>query len=544
MKTAKRSAEVVSPLMENTLEKTARLLISVLMILIMGFLTIVSLLHTTGMDTTPHIESVSYHNDNLYVNIILLVLSVALCYIVMPLMKNVPLWAELAFISAWTIVIGFLWVYSSQSAPTFDSQMVTDASVSFAKDDYSPINDQYFKNYSFQLGYVFFNEIIIRIASIFGEVTDLLFLEALNIVFLAATNIGIILLNIKIFKDERIRHLTVFLLTFCFQPILFSTFLYGIIPGLMFAVWAVYFEVAYFKDNKIIYAILSAVFVALAVMIKSNYNIVLVAVIGIAVVKLFSRKKYLYDLIYIVLCAALALSITPAVKAMYENRSGVDLGDSIPYVSWIAMGMNESGFAPGWYNSTYTISNFEENNFDASEASKDSVANIEQRLDYFMSNPQYTNDFFYEKTVSQWNETTYQSIWTNQVRGQYAEKGAFASWVCNEGEDAVSGFMDIYAQLIFVSVLVGVIACTRRKDLFATVLPLIILGGFLYHLMAEAKSQYAMPYFVLMAGFAPFGLVSAYDILAKKLGKIEWLSKLFGFPKQESSKNKKAVAKK
>lgn len=67
------------------------------------------------------------------------------------------------------------------------------------------------------------------------------------------------------------------------------------------------------------------------------------------------------------------------------------------------MGLNEpilSGLAPGWYNHTYTISNFEDNNFDASEASKDSVANIEERLGYFMSNPQYTNDFFYEKTVS------------------------------------------------------------------------------------------------------------------------------------------------
>ncbi len=541
----KKSAEVVSPLLENRLEKTARLVISVFMILIMGFLTMVSFLHTTGMDITPDVESVSYHNDNLYINILLLIFSMALCYVVMPLLKNIPLWAELAFIAVWTIIIGLLWVYSSQSAPTEDSWRVTNASLCFAKDDFSPLDERYFKDYSFQLGYVFFNEVLIRIASIFGEVTDLLFLEALNVVFLAVTNIGIILLNIKIFSDERIRHLTVFLLAFCFQPILFSTFLYGIIPGLMFAVWAVYFEVAYFKDNKIIYAILSAVFIALAIMIKSNYNIVLIAVIAIALVKLFSRKKYLYDLVYIILCAALALTITPTVKAMYENRSGIDLGDSVPYVSWIAMGLNEpilSGLAPGWYNHTYTISNFEDNNFDASEASKDSVANIEERLGYFMSNPQYANDFFYEKTVSQWNETTYQSIWTNQVRGQYAEKGAFAAWVCNEGEGAVSGFMDIYAQLIFVGVLAGVIACTRRKDIFATILPLIILGGFLYHLISEAKSQYAMPYFILMAGFAPYGLVSIYDLLAKKLGKIEWISKLFGFPKQETfTESKKAI---
>lgn len=70
----KKSAEVVSPLLENRLEKTARLVISVFMILIMGFLTMVSFLHTTGMDITPDVESVSYHNDNLYINILLLIL--------------------------------------------------------------------------------------------------------------------------------------------------------------------------------------------------------------------------------------------------------------------------------------------------------------------------------------------------------------------------------------------------------------------------------------------------------------------------------------
>lgn len=190
----------------------------------------VSFLHTTGMDITPDVESVSYHNDNLYINILLLIFSMALCYVVMPLLKNIPLWAEIAFIAVWTIIIGLLWVYSSQSAPTEDSWRVTNASLCFAKDDFSPLDERYFKDYSFQLGYVFFNEVLIRIASIFGEVTDLLFLEALNVIFLAVT--------------------------------------------------------------------------------------------------------------------------------------------------------------------------FEDNNFDASEASKDSVANIEERLGYFMSNPQYTNDFFYEKTVS------------------------------------------------------------------------------------------------------------------------------------------------
>lgn len=523
---------------ENKLEKTARLVISIFMILIMGFLTIVSLLHTTGMDIVPEIESVSYLNDNFYLNILLLALSAAVCLIIMPLLKKMPLWVEIAVICIWTIILGLIWVYSSQSAPTEDSFHVTNASLLFADNDFSPLNEDYFKNYSFQLGYVFFNEILIRIASIFTEVQNLLFLEALNVIFLAAVYAGILLINNKIFDDKRICHLTFFLLLFSFQPILFSSFLYGIIPGLMFAVWAVYFEISYLKESKIYQAILSAVFIALAVMIKSNYNIILIAILAMAFVKLFSRKKYIKDIVYMVLCVVLAVSITPAVKSMYESKSGIDLGDSIPYVSWISMGMNEPSFAgcaPGWYNYSCTVTNFEENNFNSSEASKDSIENIKERLSYFISDPQYANDFFYEKIVSQWNETSYQSIWTNKVRGQYAEKGALASWVCNEGESAVSTFMDLYTQLIFAAVLFGVIMCTRNKNLFSTIFPLIILGGFLYHLISEAKSQYSIPYYVIMTGFAAYGLCCLYDILAAKAGKNKWISKLFNFPKHEMS---------
>jgi hypothetical protein len=247
---------------------------------------------------------------------------------------------------------------------------------------------------------------------------------------------------------------------------------------------------------------------------------------------MFRRKKYIRDIIYICLCAALSFSISPIVKSMYESRSGIDLGDSVPYISWISMGLNEPGFeslAPGWYNSYYTLTNFETHDFDPDAASESSLENIKERLTYFHENPQYRRDFFYEKIVSQWNETTYQSIWTNQVRGQYAAKGSIAEWVCGDGEDSVSMFMDIYSQFIFAAVFAGIIFCMKRKNFLYTTMPLIILGGFMYHLISEAKSQYSMPYFILMIGFAAYGIISLLDLTEKKAGNIKWVAKLFGF---------------
>ena len=65
--------------------------------------------------------------------------------------------------------------------------------------------------------------------------------------------------------------------------------------------------------------------------------------------------------------------------------------------------------------------------------------------------------------------------------------------------------MNQFQQLIFFGMLLSLFELWRRRDTESSLLPLIILGGLLYHLLFEAKSQYALPYFVLMIPMAAFG---------------------------------------
>ena len=54
-----------------------------------------------------------------------------------------------------------------------------------------------------------------------------------------------------------------------------------------------------------------------------------------------------------------------------------------------------------------------------------------------------------------------------------------------------------------------------RGAALKVVLPaLILLGGLSYHLLFEAKSQYAMPYFVLMMPIAAYGLFALFRRVA------------------------------
>lgn len=517
---------------DNKIMTAARLVITVLMLIFMGILTMSSMLGTVALqkieesealDTIlyrmrPGWESVVYYSDGIIGNILWLAAGVLIIFLILPLLKKIPFWAELAILSVWTITLGAVWIYSSNSSPSEDSWRVMTAAYQFAENNFESFNsdNRYFYDYSFQLGYVFFNELIIRIAMIFGKPENLLFIEMINVILLAAAYIAIVLINTRIFKDDRIRHITVLMLMFAAQPLIFCSFLYGIIPGMTFALYGVLFMILYLQKDKFAYGIFSAVCTAMAVMIKTNNNIVLVAICCIVFVMMFRRKKIVKDLLYIAITAAISLSVSPAVKSFYEGRADVDLGESIPYSAWFAMGLHEADNAPGWYNPAYTVYLYSNNSYNADATHSEAMEIIKNRAKYFAEDPQYRHEFFYKKFISQWNETSYESIWNNIIRYNYSPRVGIAEWVCGNGEKAVKKYMDLYAQLVFAAVFIGLIACLKNKNILSITLPLIILGGMMYHLLAEAKSQYAMPYFIMMIGFSAYGLLTAYNFFEKK----------------------------
>ncbi|MBR4201192.1 MAG: hypothetical protein IKQ91_07960 [Oscillospiraceae bacterium] len=529
------------------LEKLGLTVVAVLAGAIAFFLSVVSMLHTTAVDKIDagqglytivydikeKLESVYYLNDNLFLNLLVLGCCLMLMFYLIQWKRPVKLRRLALFIFLWTFVLGTIWVVGSQSAPSEDSGTVTSASWAFAENNYSVLADnRYFHNYSFQLGYVFFNECIIRLFQTFRHLDNLMPLEVLNAAFLGVINLFLLLINDKLFKDSRINLVTTVLLASSAAPIISCSFVYGIYPGMMFAVIALYCELRYLIDNKLIFSWLSAFSLMLAVMTKSNYLIWMIAILLIAFCKMWKRRKFLQDCSYMILILALCMTIQPLVIRHYEKVSGTEIGDAIPYVSWIDMGLNESDLAPGWYNYWITVSNFEQCDFNAEAAAERSKENIKNRLKYFAEHPQYTNDFFYLKIVSQWNDTAYQSLWNNVVRFQYREKSPFAAWVCGDGAPAVKHYMDYIAQLVFFAFCAGCWFLYRRKTFILTPIPIIFLGGFFYQLISEGKSQYIMPYFIVMTAFSAFGIVCLCDAFCRRISPESKIGRLMGIGKK------------
>ncbi|MGN1050804.1 MAG: hypothetical protein ACI4QE_00735, partial [Acutalibacteraceae bacterium] len=193
--------------------------------------------------------------------------------------------------------------------------------------------------------------------------------------------------------------------------------------------------------------------------------------------------------------------------SVYKARSKADLSKSVPQSAFLSMGLDDSGKNPGWYT-YHMVSLFLENNYDPDLADKDAKERIKQRLSDFKDNPSYAFDFFNKKTLSQWNEPTYESIWVSKVRGHEKELGTFADSVYNKQTGKlIEGYMNFYQQFIFIMFCVGVLALIRKKNKLPDIIIMIgILGGYFYHFLFEAKSQYILNYFILMTFYSAYGV--------------------------------------
>lgn len=487
---------------------------------IMTYLTFIAICGTVDMNmNNSMLENVEFHNDNFLFNILMLFVFALVIYLYRKLTCKVNVWIPIAVCCVFVLTVGTIWVFSSQSAPTHDSLIVSRAAYNASIGDYSSLSADYFKRFPFQLGYVMFSEIIIKL---FKTGDNYLSVEVVNVVCLAISYFSILISTRKIFKNDSVTKILALLLTACMPPILFCTFTYGNIPGLMFASLSIWQYIEIKDKNKLksaVHIILSALFMGIAVCIKKNFMIAAAALIIIASVE-FLRRRKLQNIICILLCVLSIIGCTKAVTSYYEKKTNMSFGDGIPMVSWLSMGLNESTIAPGWYNGKYTVTNFHYHNMDSKLAAEASKEEIKTRREIFSNDKVYRNDFFSKKIASQWNEPSYQSIWTNQVRGRYGEMGKWASYVCGDGESKIKGYMNLYQQFIFVmTALSCLIILKKYRDINAALFPAIIIGGFLYHLLFEAKSQYSISYFVLMIPLAALALEEIFTRIDLKINR-------------------------
>ncbi len=491
-----------------------------IVLLISAVLFLLSMVETANVQLNEHI---TFYSDNIFYNMVCLA---AVCIFGTAVMiftkktKAVDFFSssQLAVIcGTLSLILGVVWIVQSKVLPTHDSFIVTNAGVSAANGDFSPLQKNYFDHFPFQLGYVLWNELFARLFSV-DTAKDFIVLQCVNVFAWALSVIGLIKITDRIFKNRYVTFATSLMLVVFVQPVIFSVFLYGTLPGFVFSVWSVFFFIRYLEKGKIYNGVISAVLISISVCLKLNNMIFAVAMIILFMIDVLKDKR-----IRSIACAVLMCFLVVTVKQLpikyYEAKADIEFEDGIPMTCWLSMGLGESAFAPGWYDSADTVILYQKMNGDIDKINEITKENIKERIGFFIDNPADAYDFFKDKTSSQWNETSFQSIWNNNVRGQFGEKTGVAKYVCGDGEKGTKKVMDITVQTVYFGFTCAcfylVYTSFKRKntDISSVVLLVIIIGGFLYHLLFEAKSQYVLPYVIIMIPYAVYGLYKLFQFL-------------------------------
>lgn len=521
--------------MDNTLNARNKIVqicscIAIYLIAVLfAVLSIASIWQTCHIDqANPYSEIINFDNDLVLTNIALIVLTILGALAAMR--KNISISKVstkyiVGVMLLVTTILSLAWITMVKSIASGDAMILLNTARDAAQGKYQSFhtsweyygNHSYYLYYPFQLGYVFFAEILYRL---FGTGSSDILFQIPNVIALDFIYVGLVMITKKLFERKSVTNITAIAFTLCFQPMFMTTFTYGLLLGLSFSVWSVYLVIRYMKENKIKYAVFAVLLMAVSVLLKYNNMIVMAAVCIALILHVIDKKKFLALAVVaaMILCS---VGLQKLVIYSYSARSGVELNTQVSQTLYAYMGISESGMAPGWYNGK-AMETLRDSNMDVNKANEVAKEGIKERYNTLTKTNKFF-EFYKQKLFSQYNEPSFESVWISQVREHdYPENEPLPGFVTSVYSGGMSKVLGIwfhyFTMMTYIFFTAGMVWLIVRKKLNteSLILPVAILGGALYHLIFEGKSQYILPYFILLIPFAAYGFVESIKALKKK----------------------------
>lgn len=490
--------------------KLADRMISILGLLLFGILTGISLF-TTVYFTTQY-EEIPYQKGDLFPVVVLV------CAALTFLMYCASQWILgkeemqekririlLGLVLLYTLVFCVLWVTGACCIPVGDQASVCTAAEGFRTGDYTMLTRDSYEKYLFihphQLGLTALIELIFAVFGV-GNFKAFEYLNCLGAVLCVYSGYRITRL---LTEEKRAWIYYLFLAAGCFPLFFYVTFVYGEIPSITYSLVAVWMFLAYLKKQKWQYGLGCCIFCSLACLIRNNSLILLIAFLCVLLVKAVGKRQW-KQLVFSVLLVVCFLGSRLGLRTFYEMRAGITLNEGAPMILYVAMGMQDGEGAPGWSNGYILHNYWGQSEFDGTLSEEMAKRDIQASLKGFEEDPLYAGAFFGEKFTSQWNDPTYECFAMTHING-WARCGVVNSMYDGKLHTLMTWFMDQYQSLIFAGVFLRLIfGFWRKKELEDQILLIFIIGGFLFHMLWEAKGRYILPYFVAMLPMAAIGL--------------------------------------
>ena len=406
------------------------------------------------------------------------------------------------------------------------------------------------------MGYGVFFGIIYKIIGI----ADPIVIRYINVFSIAIITFMLYRITNIIYKDERRNKIVILFSLLFIQFPLLSTFVYGDIIGLMFVLIAVYQTLCVIKKekNKILHSVFAGILMGFAILVRTNYSIFLIATIIYLVFNIIKEiikikydkenidniKSNIIKIIFgIIIICILSISPMNIIKKYMESKYPDDIvsNRSHPLVSYLLMGARTKiDYAShGWWSAEIielwnkyigenTAKTKEELRTYLETVKKDGSGfeklKKEQWKEYFeliknyIKKPNTMFNFYSEKILSMWTETTFQSLWTNDVMfrmkiydadvlGRTAKELYFGNTREIYQEYCKALIILIYFGA-FIEIVNNIRNLNKRKQKYNVddkllnieklYLAIIFLGGFAFHILWEAKSRYIIPYVIIL----------------------------------------------
>lgn len=450
------------------------------------------------------------HRDPVIWNLLTLVIFGSIMSVLMSLGKKLSaktqrrvLCCLIVFMVFLTAFFSFQWILSADRMPAADQFYCCCAANSFIQGVYTVLEKGYYLEiYPQQLGLIALLELIFSIA---GPNNYFAFevLSALLVPCIAFLGYRIVR---EITDDFAVSACYCLLMTGCLPLIFYTSFVYGEISSLFFSLLGTFFALRYRNRHRIFYLLGVVLSFAVAFLVRKNSIIIMIAFCLTALLWSFKNKD---KKMFITALLAMILPFLTfwGVQQMYEVRSGIKKSSGEPFSATIVIGLEEFEGRFGWHYGTRDTDIYAGCGYDIKATDEVCKQIIGDRLQYFISHPAYAVHFFKQKQLSQWNEPLYQAYHFSQNYSEDTKpkEGSFLFWL-KEHFFLLLGFCDKLQLILYLGMLLYYVFAVRKdSDMLQHILPVMIIGGFLFSVIWEAKARYILPYYVAMFPMAGIG---------------------------------------
>lgn len=409
------------------------------------------------------------------------------------------------------LLLGIYWVGASGTAPEADQGMITACATAMNDGDFNLGVRLYLARYNHLLG---LTTLLRGFFLIFGRGNYMAFQYFNALMLPLIIFFGCQILRKLSGNNGRAEVYYLVLMVTCFPMYAYTAFVYGELSSTAFALLAAWLLLSCLEKFSIPKVMALALASGLAVQLKKNTLIILIAFGIVIIIRLLNKPTWKVLMTGLSVLVGVLLLQT-MVRGIYRDVWDKE-AKAIPAILWVAMGLHETdGRPPGWFDN-YAYIVFAENGDDVDVTTEMALENIKLYLGRFKEDPAYMWYFYKTKINAQWQAPMYQSIVMNDNIER--EQSRIVQMIYNEEllGRLIKLYMKAFQFFMYGCILLWLLTHWRAKmPIERYVLMIAVFGGFLFSIIWEAKTRYIFPYLLLMIPYFAMGLQELTGWLVK-----------------------------